>query len=222
MADGGVVTETLTRLDAEKMMVGVHREGDDVKRLPAVNFTNIATLRPAEGGRTVVEWKARFYRGYPNPDPPPELNDDVAIAAVTALLKANIAALKAQAEANPGGEGVNGERPFDAAALRPHRPGTPPREQGEGRALWLIASFLLAFSRPASAAEAFVTAQSADAVERGRSRRHENRRDAPYRRQAGRRRGEPGRRARLCVESRRPVRDRHRRSHADDHAENPV
>jgi phenylpyruvate tautomerase PptA (4-oxalocrotonate tautomerase family) len=99
MADGGVVAETLTRWDAGKMMLGVHREGDDVKRLPAVNFTNIATLRPAEGGKTVVEWKARFYRGYPNPNPPPELNDDVAIAAVTALLKANLAALKARAEA---------------------------------------------------------------------------------------------------------------------------
>ncbi len=99
MADGGVVIELLTRWDAEKMMVGVHREGDDVKRLPAVNFTNIATLRPAEGGTTSVEWKARFYRGFPNPNPPPELNDDVALAAVTALLKANIAALKARAEA---------------------------------------------------------------------------------------------------------------------------
>lgn len=99
LADGGVVAETLTRWDAEKMMVGVHREGDDVKRLPAVNVTNIATLRPAGDGGTIVEWKARFYRGFPNPNPPPELNDDVAIAAVTALLKANIAALKARAEA---------------------------------------------------------------------------------------------------------------------------
>lgn len=98
MADGGVVIELLTRWDAEKMMIGVHREGDDVKRLPAVNFTNIATLRPADAGKTAVEWKARFYRGYPNPNPPPELNDDVAIAAVTALLKTNIAALKARAE----------------------------------------------------------------------------------------------------------------------------
>lgn len=98
MADGGVVVEALTRLDAEKTMVGVHREGDDVKRLPAVNFTTIATLRPAGGGKTLVEWKARFYRGFPNPNPPPELNDDVAIAAVTALLKGYIAALKAKAE----------------------------------------------------------------------------------------------------------------------------
>lgn len=98
MRDGGVVVETLTRWDAEKMMMGVHREGDDVKRLPAANYTNITTLRPAEGGGTLVEWKARFYRGHPNPDPPPELNDDAAIAAVTALLRVNIAALKAKAE----------------------------------------------------------------------------------------------------------------------------
>lgn len=94
LADGGVVVEMLTRWDAEKMMIGVHREGDDVKRLPAVNVTHIATLRPAEGGKTIVEWKARFYRGFPNPNPPPELNDDVAIAAVTALLRANIGALQ--------------------------------------------------------------------------------------------------------------------------------
>ncbi|WP_363349107.1 SRPBCC family protein [Methylocystis echinoides] len=99
MSDGGVVAERLTRWEAEKMMIGVHREGDDVKRLPAVNFTHIATLRPGEGGKTIVEWKARFYRGYPNPNPPPELNDDVAIAAVTALLQANLAALKAKVEA---------------------------------------------------------------------------------------------------------------------------
>jgi carbon monoxide dehydrogenase subunit G len=98
LADGGVVVEMLTRWDGEKMMIGVHREGDDVKRLPVVNFTNIATARPVEGGKTIVEWKARFYRGFPNPNPPPELNDDVAIAAVTALLRADIAALKKRVE----------------------------------------------------------------------------------------------------------------------------
>jgi len=99
MSDGGVVAESLTRWDAERMMIGVHRDVDDVKRLPAVNFTNIVTLRPAEGGRTSIQWKARFYRGYPNPNPPPELNDDVAIEAVTTLLRGNLAALKARLEA---------------------------------------------------------------------------------------------------------------------------
>ncbi len=98
MADGGVIEELLTKRDAERMMLGVHREGDDVKRLPATNYTALITLRPTEGGKTQVEWKARFYRGYPNNDPPPELNDDVAIAAVTALQRAYLAALKAKAE----------------------------------------------------------------------------------------------------------------------------
>ena len=49
MADGGVVDETLTRWDAEKMMLGVHREGDDVKRLPAVNYTTHCHAAPGRG-----------------------------------------------------------------------------------------------------------------------------------------------------------------------------
>ncbi|MGJ0502850.1 MAG: SRPBCC family protein [Methylocystis sp.] len=98
MADGGVVEELLTKRDAERMMLGVHREGDDVKRLPATNYTALITLRPAASGATDVEWKARFYRGYPKNDPPAELNDDVAIAAVTMLQRAYLAALKAKVE----------------------------------------------------------------------------------------------------------------------------
>lgn len=98
MADGGVIEELLTKRDAERMMLGVHREGDDVKRLPATNYTALITLRPAEAGKTEVEWKARFYRGHPTNDPPPELNDDVAIAAVTTLQRAYLAALKAKVE----------------------------------------------------------------------------------------------------------------------------
>jgi hypothetical protein len=98
MADGGVIEELLTKRDAERMLLGLHREGDDVKRLPATNYTALITLRPTEDGKTQVEWKARFYRGYPNNDPPPELNDDVALAAVTAMQRAYLAALKTKVE----------------------------------------------------------------------------------------------------------------------------
>ncbi|TLG74089.1 SRPBCC family protein [Methylocystis sp. B8] len=98
MADGGAIEELLTKRDAERMMLGLHREGDDVKRLPATNYTALITLRPAEGGKTEVEWKARFYRGHPTNDPPPELNDDVALVAVTKLQRAYLAALKAKVE----------------------------------------------------------------------------------------------------------------------------
>ncbi|MBM3576464.1 MAG: SRPBCC family protein [Alphaproteobacteria bacterium] len=98
LADDGVIDELLTKRDAERMMLGVHREGDDVKRLPATNYTALITLRPSVDGKTEVEWKARFYRGHPTNDPPPELNDDVAIATVTALQRAYLAALKAKVE----------------------------------------------------------------------------------------------------------------------------
>ncbi|MCP4875666.1 MAG: SRPBCC family protein, partial [Gammaproteobacteria bacterium] len=38
------------------------------------------------------------YRGYPNNDPPAELNDEAAIAAVTGLYQAGLAHLKEVAE----------------------------------------------------------------------------------------------------------------------------
>jgi hypothetical protein len=45
-----------------------------------------------------VQWDGAFYRGYPNNDPPPDLNDDAAIKAVTGLYQAGLAALKAKVE----------------------------------------------------------------------------------------------------------------------------
>jgi hypothetical protein len=98
MADGGAVDETLVRWDAEKMTLAWHRDQDDAKRLPAVNYMTHVTAKPAEGGKTLAEWKGRFYRGHPFNDPPPGLDDDAALAAVTALHRAGLAALKARME----------------------------------------------------------------------------------------------------------------------------
>jgi mxaD protein len=98
MADGGAVAESLVKWDATQMTLAWHRDHDDVKRLPAVNYMTHVTVRSSEGGKTTAEWKGRFYRGHPFNDPPPELNDDVAVAAVTALHRASLAALKARAE----------------------------------------------------------------------------------------------------------------------------
>ncbi|PPD44196.1 MAG: polyketide cyclase [Methylocystis sp.] len=98
MADGGSVEETLVRWDAERMTLAFHRDRDDVKRLPAINYMTHVTAKPADGGKTLAEWKGRFYRGHPFNDPPPGLDDDTALAAVTALHRANLAALKAKVE----------------------------------------------------------------------------------------------------------------------------
>ena len=98
LTDGGSIEQALTKYDAERMSLGYHLDHDDLKRLPATNYTGVVTVRAAEGGASVVEWKARFYRGYPNANPPPDLTDDVAVQAVTALHRANLAALKAKVE----------------------------------------------------------------------------------------------------------------------------
>jgi hypothetical protein len=98
MRDGGEISETLVRWDAEKMTLAFHRDRDDVTRLPAINYMTHVTVKPAGEGHARVEWKGRFYRGHPFNDPPPGLDDDTALAAVTALHRASLAALKARVE----------------------------------------------------------------------------------------------------------------------------
>lgn len=98
MTNGGVVDETLIRWDPERKTLAFHRDHDDVKRLPAINYMTHVTVKPGPEGRSVVEWKGRFYRGHPFNDPPPGLDDDTALAAVTALHRASLAALKKKIE----------------------------------------------------------------------------------------------------------------------------
>ena len=72
----------------------VIRSGD---ALPVTNYSSMVTVR-AEGSKTHVEWRGAFYRGYPNNDPPPELNDDAALTAVTGVYKTGLENLKVVAE----------------------------------------------------------------------------------------------------------------------------
>ena len=66
----------------------------DVKVLPVRNYSSWIMVRAAEGGGTEVEWKGTFYRGFENNDPPPELNDEAAINAVTGVYKGGLENLK--------------------------------------------------------------------------------------------------------------------------------
>lgn len=95
-ADGPKVSEYLHKYDAEKMSYSYRISEVDVAVLPVTNYSSTLSVAPLDGGGAHISWKGAFYRGYPNNDPPANLNDDAAVAAVTALYTTGLDALAAK------------------------------------------------------------------------------------------------------------------------------
>ncbi len=96
---GATVDEVLYKYQGDKMSYSYRIAAVDVKVLPVTNYASTISVLPAEGGKSTVEWRAAFYRGYPNNDPPPELNDEAAVKAVTDLYSLGLTSLKTKLEA---------------------------------------------------------------------------------------------------------------------------
>lgn len=92
------VEEELTRIDAEARTLTYKINKVDPKVLPVNNYASTIKVT-GDASKSTVEWKAGFYRGYPNNDPPPELNDEASEAAVKGLYTATLAELKKSLEA---------------------------------------------------------------------------------------------------------------------------
>lgn len=99
-ADGPTISEVLYKFSDEKMSYSYRITDVLVEVLPVTNYSSHLTVKPADGGGSLVEWRGAFYRGYPNNDPPPELNDEAAIAAVTGVYQAGLEALAARFAGN--------------------------------------------------------------------------------------------------------------------------
>lgn len=97
LQSGGIIKEKLTKFDAAKMVLQYEITEVDVKVLPVTTYESWLTVTP-DGDKSKLEWKGKFYRGYVNNDPPPELNDDAAVAAVTGIYKSGLEALKKKIE----------------------------------------------------------------------------------------------------------------------------
>lgn len=93
---GPTISEVLYKYSAEKMSYSYRITDVKVEVLPVTNYSSHLTVKPGKDGGSVIEWKGAFYRGYPNNDPPENLNDEAAIAAVTAVYKAGLDALHAR------------------------------------------------------------------------------------------------------------------------------
>jgi carbon monoxide dehydrogenase subunit G len=88
---GGELTETLEGYDDTKMKYSYRAK--DGGALPVSNYTSTISVT-ADGSQTVVEWRGAFYRGFLNNDPPPELNDEAAMKAITGVYKSGLENLK--------------------------------------------------------------------------------------------------------------------------------
>ncbi|WP_299963679.1 SRPBCC family protein [uncultured Roseobacter sp.] len=95
-ADGPTISEILYKFSDEKMSYSYRITDVKVEVLPVTNYSSHLTVKPRADGGSIVEWRGAFYRGYPNNDPPEELNDAAAIAAVTGVYQAGLDALTAK------------------------------------------------------------------------------------------------------------------------------
>ena len=99
LKSGGELAESLYKYDAAKMMYATLLPHVDVKVLPVTNYSSYLTVKPGKTPETAtVEWRAAFYRGDPNGNPPPDLNDAAAIKAVTEFAQKGLGGIKQAAE----------------------------------------------------------------------------------------------------------------------------
>ena len=94
------VNEVLKRYDGERMMLSyrIPTATHDVNVLPVSNYSSTISVQASASGGSTVTWRGAFYRGFMNNDPPPELNDEAAVTAVSGLYKASLGALKTSFE----------------------------------------------------------------------------------------------------------------------------
>jgi carbon monoxide dehydrogenase subunit G len=96
--DGPTISEILYKYRPEKRSYSYRITEVDVKVLPVTNYSSHLTVKDGKDGGSIIEWRGAFYRGYPNNDPPEDLNDEAAIAAVTGVYDAGLDALVAELE----------------------------------------------------------------------------------------------------------------------------
>jgi carbon monoxide dehydrogenase subunit G len=95
---GEKLEEGLDSYDPQGMKLRYRAKGANVKVLPVNNYSSTIMVEPEGKDASKVTWRGAFYRGYMNNEPPPELNDEAAIKAVTGLYKTGLQKLKEVAE----------------------------------------------------------------------------------------------------------------------------
>lgn len=98
LKSGGTTEDKLNKYGKEDRAYSYEITAVDVKVLPVTNLSGTITAQ-GTAEKTIVEWRAAFYRGYVNNDPPPELSDEAAVKAITDFITVGLAGLKGKLEA---------------------------------------------------------------------------------------------------------------------------
>jgi hypothetical protein len=110
LKEGGTITEELKKYDADKMSYSykitdmstaktITHAGveEKVPVVPVANYSATISVE-SQGDQTLVRWKAGYYRAYTNNNPPDEMNETAANAAIKTIFTNGLNSLKVLAE----------------------------------------------------------------------------------------------------------------------------
>ncbi|MFK8253006.1 SRPBCC family protein [Ancylobacter terrae] len=92
----GTITEGLDDVDTAGKRISYRLSKENTEAIPVSFYTASIEVLPAAGG-SEVKWGARFYRADTTNEPPEDLNDETAIAAMTDFIRRGLEGLKAKA-----------------------------------------------------------------------------------------------------------------------------
>lgn len=98
LGNGEMLKEKLLKHKPEKMLYQYIVAEPNLKALPVSSYGSTIMVSANDNGGSTITWKSGFYRGFMNNNPPPELSDEAAVNAVTAIYDAGLAKIKELAE----------------------------------------------------------------------------------------------------------------------------
>ena len=98
LKSGAQLTDSLDEYVANDMTYSYRLAKENVDAIPVSFYSATLQVKPGANGGSEVEWLGRFYRADTGNEPPPEKNDEAAIAAMTKFFQDGLAGLKQKAE----------------------------------------------------------------------------------------------------------------------------
>jgi uncharacterized protein YndB with AHSA1/START domain len=91
---GAQIHEELQKFDSEKMVYKYKITQTDNAVLPVITYSAFLSVKDNGDDTSTITWRGGFYRAYPKNEPPPELNDEAAVTAVTGVYETGLEGIK--------------------------------------------------------------------------------------------------------------------------------